>query len=251
LRFQATALLNVMREITTVLVDFVYPSLPLCTLCGQPFYQRSTVQTCEKCMERLNFVSRTACAICGRPLLADSLKRCHDCTQVVRLFDCGRGVGVYAGQLKEYILDLKYRGRWDLAEPFGELMGEFLKAHCELLPVDVIVPVPLHMQRLAERGYNQAELLVKHVGRMMKVPVSCGNLVRTRATLPQKGLKLQERIENMSGAFGTLMPGDIQDKSVLLVDDIFTTGITANECTKALLLAGARQVKVLVLAIGA
>lgn len=240
-----------MREVTAVLMDFVYPSLPLCALCGQPFYQKSTVQVCEKCMERLNFVSRTACVICGRPLISQSLKKCDDCTQVARLFNCGRGVGVYGGQLKEYILDLKYRGRWDLAEPLGELMGEFLKAHRELLPVDVIVPVPLHMERLAERGYNQAELLARCLGRKARIPLSSANLVRTRATLPQKGLKLKERMGNMSGAFSALIPGDIQGKSVLLVDDIFTTGITANECSKTLLLAGARQVKVLVLAIGA
>lgn len=242
---------QLIQEVTSVLVDFAYPSLPLCSLCGQPFYQKSTVQICEKCMERLSFVTSRVCEKCGRPLLVNSGEKCHDCTTTIRFFDCGRSVGVYDGRLKEYIFDLKYRGRWDLAEPLGELMGEFLKVHGELLPVDTIIPVPMHMTRLAERGYNQAELLAKYMGRKARIPASTGNLVRTRATLPQKGLRLQERMKNLTGAFDVLKPGEVQGKSVLLVDDIFTTGATANECSKMLLSAGAKQVRVLVLAIGA
>jgi competence protein ComFC len=249
LKFRPVMLPQVLYEVASTLMDFIYPSLPRCTLCGYPFYQNVTVQICEKCLKKFNFVTGTVCTVCGRPLLSNSSKICHDCFRVKRYFQCGRGIGIYNGQLREYILDLKYRGRWDLAKPLGELMGEFLRIHCELFPIDFVVPVPLYPGRFAERGYNQAELLAKYLCKKAKLEMMSANLVRTRATIPQKGLNIQERINNMCGAFSLLAPGKVQGKSVLLVDDIFTTGSTVNECSRVFLLAGAGRVGVLSLGI--
>jgi len=115
-------------------------------------------------------------------------------------------------------------------------------------PVDVILPVPLHRQRLQQRGFNQAGLLAAEFGRRLSMPVRFGVLGRQRATQPQTRLGRRERLENVQGAFAVAKPEWVRDQSVVLIDDVFTTGATADACGKALLQAGAAGVGVLTLA---
>ena len=113
--------------------------------------------------------------------------------------------------------------------------------------IDAIVPVPLHRQRERERGFNQAEILASVLGNRLRRPVLRTALERIRATPPQRG-KPRERIRNVRGAFGVGKPEKIKDRTLLLVDDVFTTGATVNECAKILMKAGARRVLVYTLA---
>jgi ComF family protein len=150
----------------------------------------------------------------------------------------------------------KYKGKIQLAEPLGGLLLAAFQRFWESQAVDVIVPVPLHIRRFRERGFNQAFLLMrnwpKHDGvdplRLSAVQIERNVLLRSVNTVPQTGLGRAERLTNIKDAFEIQSNERIKNKAVLLVDDVFTTGATANECARTLLEAGAKQVDVLTLA---
>jgi ComF family protein len=117
-----------------------------------------------------------------------------------------------------------------------------------LFDFDLIVPIPLHGSRLYERGFNQALLLADRVGDRFSIPVCYDNLVRTRPTRPQVELSGLDRVKNVAGAFSLVTPHAIKNSRILLVDDVFTTGATMNECASVLKTSGARYVAALTLA---
>ena len=147
--------------------------------------------------------------------------------------------------MREAIHRLKYSNSQDLAAPLGEMMVSYWQdVH---LPADVIVPVPLHTRRLRERGYNQASLLARELGKGVGLPVLENALNRVRDTAPQVDLNTEERKENVHGAFHC--PDDrLAGKRVLLVDDVYTTGATLEACSLALKQRGVRTVWALTLA---
>jgi ComF family protein len=123
-----------------------------------------------------------------------------------------------------------------------------IRALPENLHVDLIMPVPLHSDRLRTREFNQSLLLADHIARHLTRPVSANNLVRRVATDPQTTLSRQARLRNLRKAFAVRSPHEIVDRRVLLIDDVFTTGTTVNECAKTLKKTGAESVTVLTLA---
>lgn len=147
--------------------------------------------------------------------------------------------------MREAIHRLKYSNSRDLAAPLGEMMVTYWQdVH---LPTDVIVTVPLHARRLRQRGYNQAALLARELGRGVGLPVLENALIRVRDTSPQVDLNAKERKENVRGAFHC--PDDrLAGKNVLLVDDVYTTGATLEACSMALKQRGVRTVWALTLA---
>lgn len=173
---------------------------------------------------------------------------CGDCDREGRFFLRARGVGTYDGALKEIIHEFKFYGRRDLAEGLGVLMARVVYREKCMRACDIIVPVPLHPVRLAERGYNQAELLAKGVGSCLGIQVrDC--VERAIGPGEQNKLGRQLRRELVRGAFRVPYPARIAGRRVLLVDDVITTGNTASECARALLRAGAAEVHVIAAAI--
>jgi ComF family protein len=147
--------------------------------------------------------------------------------------------------MREAIHCLKYSNSQDLAVPLGEMMVSYWQD--VYLPADVIIPVPLHARRLRERGYDQAALLARELGKGVGLPVLENALIRVRETSPQVDLDAEERKENVRGAFHC--PHDrLAGKSVLLVDDVCTTGATLEACSLALKQRGVRTVWALTLA---
>jgi ComF family protein len=147
--------------------------------------------------------------------------------------------------MREAIHRLKYSNSQDLAAPLGEMMVSYWRE--APFPADVIVPVPLHTRRLRERGYNQAALLARELGKGVGLPVLERALIRVRYTSPQVDLNAEERKENVQGAFHC--PTDrVAGKSVLLVDDVYTTGATLEACSLALKQRGVLTVWALTLA---
>jgi competence protein ComFC len=142
----------------------------------------------------------------------------------------------------------KYGRKVSLGKPLGRLMAhgcqEFLK-ECQ---VDLIVPVPLHPKRLRWRGFNQSLLLARQVHRLYELPLDPFVLYRDRETAPQTELTEDERRKNVRGAFAIHPGKSLKEKSVLLVDDVYTSGATVNECSRALVRGGAKAVHVLTLA---
>jgi len=158
-----------------------------------------------------------------------------------------RAVAYLEGPLRKAIHRFKYDNVRDLAAPLGGLLGDYLER--ELLPAEVIVPVPLHPKRLRERGYNQSALLARQLGEQTGLPVLEGSLLRMRETASQVELSAQERKENVRGAFACV-DERLAGKRVLLIDDVCTTGATLEACSIALAQRGPRSVWALVLARG-
>ena len=169
---------------------------------------------------------------------------CTSCRAGLRGFDHAASFGLYEGPLRSLIHLYKYAGMKPLARHLGEYLNQIAPAGRTF---DAVVPVPLHWRKQWQRGFNQAELLARHVAADRGVPVLKA-LKRARATEVQAGLASAGRRRNMSGAFRALPNAGIKGKDLLLIDDVMTTGATASACAVALKRAGAKSVSLLTVA---
>lgn len=201
---------------------------------------------CPACEKDIQWMLPPYCQRCGRPFPKGSTAHlCSDCLQQKLFFDWGRAAVLYEGIFAEAIQRFKYQGDIHLAHPLGWFWN---KINLETLSFEAIIPVPLHPARLRERGFNQALLLGKILGKIHNKRVLAKGLRRIKNTVPQVQLDHSERAKNVRGAFAVKDQQEIMDKSVLLVDDVFTTGATVNECARILKKSGAKEVLVLTLA---
>lgn len=206
---------------------------------------------------QLTFISAPQCRCCGFPFpvaetaspptLDDFL--CGDCLETPKLYQSCRSALVYDEASRSLILAFKHGDQTLLARFLAGLM---VRSGADILAggADVLVPVPLHWRRLVMRRYNQSALLARHISALSGVPVDAFSLVRTRATPSQGHKRAKERLENVGNAFEVKAGrcDRIEGKSIVLIDDVLTTGATIGECCKALLKAGARSVDVLTVA---
>jgi len=157
-----------------------------------------------------------------------------------------RGVVFYGGSIASAIQALKYEDRKQLAAP----LAAYLVSHLEEHPItfDALVPVPLHPDRLADRGYNQSDLLAEHTGEARGIPVRTDLIIRIRDTQSQINLKRSERQENVCQAFEPVQTQSLQGETILLLDDVCTTGATLIACAQALQRAGAGDIWALTVA---
>jgi ComF family protein len=224
-------------------LDIVYPVH--CVLCGE----FGTQYLCEKCALRIpEPLADPICARCGHHAGASP---CHECLSDPPAFVKCVCAGEYSGNLMEAIHWLKYRDRPMLAEPLGRILSvHALKSAAKLnkLDFDCIVPIPMHTTRQRVRGYNHAERLADVVGKHLNLPVRSDILKRIRRTKAQVGLAGDARRANLRGAFRVL--GNINDQTILLIDDVSTTSSTMRECAKVLKDAGAKVIYGLTLAAG-
>jgi ComF family protein len=165
-----------------------------------------------------------------------------------KYFTMVRALGSYEGSLQEAIHRWKYEGKTSLNPFFVEWMAEGLTRYWDPNLFDLLIPVPLHIQRLRERGFNQALLLVKELSRRTGIPYRKRILQKRTNTIPQVNLSGAEREKGVKGAFHVIGREGLEGKCILLVDDVYTTGATVNECSKVLLAGGAERVDVLTLA---
>ena len=203
---------------------------------------------CADCFSRVTFVTAPQCEVCGLPFETPVIGEavCGACIKDPPAYGRARAVFVYDGESRGLVLKLKHGDRTDAAAHLARWMqrtGAALLAEC-----DVIVPVPLHRWRLLMRTYNQAALLANNLGRLTGKHVAVDALVRVKATPSQGGLSATARRRNVGGAFSIRRPAQIAGKRVLLIDDVLTTGATADACTRVLRDSGARSIDVLVLA---
>jgi len=159
-----------------------------------------------------------------------------------------RALGYYKGTLREAIHRWKYEEKSYLTLFFGEKLAVGFHRYWDPQSFDLLIPVPLHPKRLRERGFNQALLLVKELSQRTRIPYSKGLLRKRIPTPPQVNLSGGEREKGVRGSFHIQKDEEIKGKSILLVDDVYTTGATVNECSKVLLKAGAERVDVLTIA---
>jgi ComF family protein len=237
-------------EFFTGFRELFFPESSRCPACQQePAFRRGLGHSC---LSRIILLEPPFCLKCGRPLLLESLSvaDCQQCRTVGYHFRIARSVGLYEGALREYLTDLKYRYRPELGAALGELLVEWVRIHPDFRKHDLIVPIPIHLEKRAVRGYNQAELLARPLGYYLGLPVRESVLLRVKATHSQSALHKEERFVNLRDAFQISDTPDLIGKKVLLIDDIITTGATVSEAARKLLQAGALVVRVLTLATG-
>lgn len=213
---------------------------------------------CPGCRHGFTFIESPLCTKCGRMFnsRAGGDHLCGECLAVSRHFGRARSAGVYDRSLMEVIHCFKYGQKVQLASPLSMLLLAALMTHWDREPIDVVAPVPLHRKRLSKRGFNQSGLLIRQCDRLLRaahqaVPygrIEGGLLVREKRTAPQTGLGRRQRKRNVKDAFRLHGHLEIDGCHILLVDDVYTTGATVNECARILLRGGAEQVDVLTLA---
>jgi ComF family protein len=205
---------------------------------------------CACCRKDLRPIASPFCSKCGRPFVSregdDHV--CWECLVEPRHFRKARAFGVYDGALMEAIHRLKYGRHTSLSRPLGALVGDTLFRFWDVNSVDLLVPVPLHLKRLRHRGFNQAYLLIQRWAKQDGIPFDGLTLLRNRWTEPQTALSRKERKKNIKDAFLIKYRERIKGKKIVLVDDVYTTGSTVNECAQVLMRAGAEIVDVLTLA---
>jgi ComF family protein len=237
------------RHLWEALLNLLYP--PTCSGCGQP---AEHPQFCRCCRRRIATPTSPLCPLCGVPFhtRVGSDHPCGRCLQQRPRFGRARACAIYDAAdgndhpLKAVLQQYKYNHDVWLAHPLSALLIE--RTPFRVGSYDVIVPVPLHVQRLRWRGFNQAQLLAHPLATAAGVRLDPFSLERTRPTRPQVELDERDRRQNVAGAFRVGRPDRILGRRVLLFDDVYTTGATVDECSRVLLRAGARQVDVLVLA---
>lgn len=238
-------LINFTKKICT---DFIFSNI--CCFCQNDYYLEDE-KICASCQSQLHFISEPFCNICGKPFInkLDKSHTCGECLKEKKHYSKARSIFVYDDLIQSEIINYKFNRDIRLAMVFSVYMLEYIEKKLNN-QYDVIIPVPLHKKRLQERYFNQALLLVENAPKINKIKVDKWSLERIKYTLPQLSLKYKERAENIKGAFrvGEGNVANILDKRILLVDDIYTTGSTVNECSLALKKAGAMQVDVLTLA---
>ncbi len=172
----------------------------------------------------------------------------HTATSAVRGLERPSAALIYGGAVARAITRMKYESRPDLARPLGDLLWRALEPHAGSLRGCLVVPVPLHPSRLAERGFNQSALLARRVAKHLGAPLSPRALTRTRETRQQTTLDRAARARNVEGAFEVRPSALVEGRVILLVDDVMTTGATLDASEKALASAGATRIDRVVLA---
>lgn len=200
------------------------------------------VELCAKCASDFQEVEHPMCSVCGVPFRAGSDHICGDCSKKKPAFDKVRTWGVHRGAGRYAVIGLKFGRKTKLADHLANLMTATLLKEFEMGEIDTIIPVPLHKRRLRWRGFNQSLLLAKGISSATGIEVDYLTLKRIRHTKPQTRLPLNQRSENVKGAFQVARPNFVKDRTILLVDDVFTSGATLTECAKTLKASGARAV---------
>ncbi len=239
--------MGIVKSLTRVLGDIIFPKF--CPLCDSFIDNSSFSFWCSSCWNsKIRWLNPPVCAKCGLPLstsLASAL--CGRCLKEDLFFDEIRASTIYDKSLSDLIAKLKYEKRLYLLNPLAELLIKGFEKWFSREQIDLIIPVPLHVERLRERGFNQSLLLAKRLSKHIKVNLNYEALVKTRNTLPQVSLEREKRLKNLKGAF-SINPNHkkvIEGKTILLIDDIITTSATIQECSKVLKKEGALMVKAL------
>jgi ComF family protein len=240
--FTMMAIREKWKTVITASLDLLFP--PSCPSCKKMTGDNDRL-LCRDCHSQLNFIKTPYCSCCGREFPGDGDNHlCGECLKSSWAFDKARSLFSYEDVIAELIHNLKYLGNMN-----GLQTIEWISRQSTLLQdfdsIDIILPVPLHIKRLQQRGFNQSLILARRIFANDRKKIRFNLLTRQADTPYQTGLSGAERRKNLRNAFSIQNPSDIAGRNTLLVDDVFTTGSTVNECAKVLKAAGAKRVDVL------
>jgi ComF family protein len=220
------------------LLEFILPEKNTCLVCGRKEKYIKEDWICISCEAELKTIKGILCKKCSKPMDNDS-EICNECIHVPKFFDRAVAPFSYEGKIKMLIRDFKYNNKSYLYKLFGNKMCVFLN-EIEKNKFDAVIPVPIHKSKLSTRGYNQSELLASYIASNFGLPM-VKLIIRNKITKPQNKLSNSERMDNVKGAF-KISNIELKLKNILLVDDIYTTGATLNECSKLLKNKGAEKI---------
>lgn len=225
------------------MVELIYPPSTYCVVCDSFVDNSRKYNMCDNCIEKVLWIGENTCQICGRPIEKASECICPDCAENEKAFDGGYSCTAYGLYERKLISDFKKSGRAYLARTLGEILYD--RIVIEDLKIDGIIPIPVHKDRLKKRGFNQTELMGKYLSKKIGWPLITDAVVRVKNTRAMKQLDRWDRAKNMQGAFAVLKPEKIRNKNLIVLDDIYTTGVTMQECSKILKDEGAEKVYIL------
>ena len=233
------------KSLGTLILDMVLP--PKCLNCAARVDQAHNI--CPDCWKVLHFISDPKCSCCGYPFEFDvgndfGENKCGACQKVTRSYDKAVSALRYDDESRKMIISFKHQDKLEYTRYFAKLLKQ---AGADLfVDTDIIIPVPLHKRRLFARRYNQSALLSRILAKDMSIEHQSDLLQRTKNTPPQQG-SINKRSKNVKGAFKVAQKfkNTLNNKNILLIDDVYTTGSTAENCAKVLKKAGATKVYIL------
>ncbi len=246
-QYEKTYFLN---QVGNYILDVLYP--PVCPFCGNILSAKEKATKrgiCFKCSEKLPYIKEPCCMKCGKPLREEEQEFCADCARHRLSFEQGRSLYLHTAMVQRAVYQFKFHNKRYYAKIFAKEAERFCGKWIERWGIDEIIPVPLHPSRKRERGFNQAELFAKELGKRVGIPVNTKAVCRIRKTKYQKQLDDIERRMNLKGAFSVHKKWNPKE-TVLVVDDIYTTGNTIHRVAEALKKAGVQKVYFLTISIG-
>lgn len=231
-------MLRPVRGLGNLLLDFALP--PRCAGCGEIAAEAGSF--CPECWRKLEWLGNNGCQHCGLPLAGTDAETCGRCLADPPKVDRIRAAVAYDDIPRSIALRLKYGRQVALARTMARYMTPLRGDWCSDA---IIMPVPLHRWRLWERGFNQSVLVARQLARSWGLPVDQQGLRRTRRTKPLKGMNHAQRRKAVAGAFEVVRPHALKDRTVVLIDDVLTSGSTAEACARELRRAGAKRIELI------
>jgi ComF family protein len=247
------AMKSAVKAVSSSLFSILFPSD--CRICNAPLTNIARLPVCDPCLAKIVPLDGPLCQICGEKLFhpnaeTEETPLCPICRRVGAHFRRAAAYGAYEGALRDLIHLFKYNG----IRPAGKILGGLLNQTVAAMPLPdsvIVIPVPLWSGKRSARGFNQAEAIARtfiHFQSFSSIQLDTSILIRTRETASQTGLTRHQRRTNVRGAFAVVKPAKIKGQSILIVDDVMTTGTTAGECARVLRRAGAKEVFVVTVA---
>jgi len=226
-----------------------------CKICQHPLEPSNRSFICKNCWDKVKWLRAPYCSKCSRPLPSSSTLQgispllCPECRRSNSHFKKVFAPTLYEGVMKKAIHLLKYNKKTGILWSAEEIIKNYFSyVDFPFSRFDLIVPIPLHRRKLRERGFNQAKLIARVIAKHFQIRLITNNLRRVKVTITQTALSKKERRKNIKGAFKVKDRNKFQAKSVLLVDDVYTTGTTIKEAAKVLKKAKAKEICVFTLA---
>lgn len=237
-----TNAVQIARTASDRVLELIYPHV--CPFCGRVRKQG----VCASCRATNPYLGEPGCKRCGKPV-EEREEYCYDCTRTRHYYDRGHSLWLHQGGVQQSIYQFKYQNRRIYGRFFAKELAARYGSTVHTWGVQKIMPIPLSGKRRRERGYNQAQILAEELGKRLSIPVDSASLVRIHNTNPQKQLNARDRRRNLAGAFALRRSFERSD-TVLLIDDIYTTGNTIDSAARVLKRAGVQNVYFLTISIG-
>ncbi len=227
------------------MLEILYPGR--CAICDE--IEETGNGICPSCKNKVHVVGEPACKKCGKPLVDEREEFCVDCGKKQHVYTQGKAVFVYEGGIRNSMYRFKYGNKREYAEFYANAAAEKYGVWLKKIKAEVLIPVPMYSRKKRLRGYNQAEVFARALGRKTGILVKEHFIKRVRNTTPQKELNESQRHSNLKNAF-KLTTDIVKYKKVVLVDDIYTTGSTMDEISKILKESGVENIYYICISIG-